>query len=88
LPGFPAIRGVSGDVGLVKEQGNCVLKADLSDIYRDYIAFLNTQEWCKLEQLVHDEAYYSGRRVGLSSYREMLERVFMKFRPFISTFIC
>ena len=51
-------------------------KADLSDIYRDYIACLNKQDWPKLEQFVQDEVYYNGRRIGLSGYRGMLERDF------------
>jgi predicted ester cyclase len=53
-----------------------VITTDLSDIYRDYIACLNKQDWPKLEQFVHDEVYYNGRRIGLSGYRGMLERDF------------
>jgi predicted ester cyclase len=53
-----------------------VIKTDLSDLYRDYIACLNKQDWPKLEQFVHDEVYYNGQRIGLSGYREMLERDF------------
>jgi predicted ester cyclase len=53
-----------------------VIKADLSDLYRDYIACLNKQDWPKLEQFVHDEVYYNGQRIGLSGYRKMLERDF------------
>jgi predicted ester cyclase len=53
-----------------------VTKTDLSDVYRDYIACLNKQDWPKLEQFVHDEVYYNGRRIGLSGYRGMLERDF------------
>jgi predicted ester cyclase len=51
-------------------------KTDLSNIYRDYIACLNKQDWQKLAQFVHDEASYNGRRIGLSGYRAMLERDF------------
>jgi predicted ester cyclase len=65
------------------QQGPCrktgaiaVIKTDLSDLYRDYIACLNKQDWPKLEQFVHDEVYYNGQRIGLSGYREMLERDF------------
>jgi len=29
-----------------------MIKADLSDVYRDYIACLNAQDWPKLEQFV------------------------------------
>jgi predicted ester cyclase len=53
-----------------------VTKIDLTDVYRDYIACLNKQDWPRLEQFVHDEVYYNGRRIGLSGYREMLERDF------------
>ena len=52
------------------------MKADLSDVYRDYIACLNRQDWPKLEQFVDDDVYYNGQRIGLSGYRGMLERDF------------
>ena len=62
---------------LVEGQGAiAVIKTDLSDVYRDYIACLNKQDWPKLGQFVHDEVIHSGRRVGLSGYLEMLERDF------------
>ncbi|MGQ7933935.1 ester cyclase [Paraburkholderia sp. D1E] len=51
-------------------------KADLSDVYRDYIACLNKQDWPNLGRFVHDDVYYNGQRIGLSGYREMLERDF------------
>jgi predicted ester cyclase len=53
-----------------------MIKAELSDVYRDYIACLNAQDWPKLEQFVHDEVHYNGQRIGISGYREMLERDF------------
>jgi predicted ester cyclase len=53
-----------------------VTKTDLSEVYRDYIACLNEQDWPKLEQFVYEEVQYNGRRIGLSGYREMLERDF------------
>jgi predicted ester cyclase len=53
-----------------------VMKTDLSDVYRDYIACLNKQDWPKLGQFVHDEVIHNGRRVGLSGYRDMLVRDF------------
>jgi predicted ester cyclase len=53
-----------------------MIKTDLSDVYRDYIACLNKQDWAKLEQFVHDDVYYNGRRVGISGYREMLVKDF------------
>ncbi|MCV3242455.1 ester cyclase [Mesorhizobium sp. ZC-5] len=48
-------------------------KADLSDIYRGYIACLNKQDWANLGQFVHEEVHYNGERIGLSGYRAMLE---------------
>jgi predicted ester cyclase len=53
-----------------------MIKTDLSDVYRDYIACQNQQDWPKLEQFVHDEVYYNCQRIGISGYREMLERNF------------
>ena len=53
-----------------------MMKASLSDIYRDYITCLNRQDWGKLGQFVHEDVHYNGKRIGLSGYREMLERDF------------
>ena len=53
-----------------------VIKPDLSDVYRNYIACLNRQDWPKLGQFVHDEVIHNGRRIGLSGYVEMLVRDF------------
>lgn len=47
---------------------------DLSSIYRSYIACLNARDWPSLGRFVHAEARHNGRRIGLSGYREMLER--------------
>jgi predicted ester cyclase len=55
-----------------------VTKTDLSDVYRAYIACLNRQDWPNLGQFVHDEVHYNGQRIGLSGYREMLERDFLE----------
>jgi steroid delta-isomerase-like uncharacterized protein len=51
-------------------------ETDLSGIYRDYIACLNKQDWPNLGRFVHDEVCHNGRRLGLSGYREMLEKDF------------
>jgi predicted ester cyclase len=51
-------------------------KTELSDGYRSYIACLNRQDWPKLGQFVHEDVAHNGRRIGLSGYREMLERDF------------
>jgi predicted ester cyclase len=53
-----------------------VTRAGLSDVYRDYIACLNRQDWPKLGQFVDDDAEHNGRPFGLSGYRQMLERDF------------
>jgi predicted ester cyclase len=47
-------------------------KADLSDIYNNYIACLNKQDWPALGQFVHDDVHYNGERIGLSGYRREL----------------
>jgi predicted ester cyclase len=51
-----------------------VNKADLADVYRNYIACLNRQDWPKLERFVHDEVHHNGEQIGLAGYRKMLER--------------
>jgi len=48
--------------------------ADLANIYRDYIRCLNSRDWPLLIKFVDDDAHHNGRRLGLSGYREMLER--------------
>jgi len=53
-----------------------VIRTDLSPIYRAYIACLNRQDWPRLGQFVDDGVIHNGRRVGLSGYRDMLERDF------------
>jgi predicted ester cyclase len=51
-------------------------RADLSDIYRGYIACLNKQDWPNLGRFVHEDVQYNGKRIGLSGYRELLEEDF------------
>jgi predicted ester cyclase len=53
-----------------------VIKADLSDVYRGYIACLNQQDWPKLEQFVDDHVSYNDQQIGFLGYRKMLERDF------------
>ena len=53
-----------------------MMKTDLSDVYRGYIACLNKQDWPKLEQFVHDDVSYNGKLIGIGGYREMLQRDF------------
>ncbi|WFU77826.1 ester cyclase [Bradyrhizobium sp. CIAT3101] len=50
--------------------------AELADIYRDYIACLNRQDWPALGQFVHDEVTHNAWPLGLAGYRAMLERDF------------
>jgi predicted ester cyclase len=50
--------------------------ADLSDVYRGYIACLNGQDWARLAQFVHEDVCRNGQRLGLQGYRQMLERDF------------
>ncbi|HEU4518852.1 MAG TPA: ester cyclase [Microvirga sp.] len=51
-------------------------KAELSEIYQDYISCLNKQDWRNLERFIDDDAHHNGHRLGLSGYRQMLERDF------------
>lgn len=48
-------------------------KDDLADIYRDYIACLNRQDWAALGQFVHEDVTHNARPLGLAGYRAMLE---------------
>jgi predicted ester cyclase len=49
-------------------------KAELSELYRRYIACLNQRDWLSLDQFVGDDVHRNGVRIGLAGYREMLER--------------
>ena len=51
-------------------------EAALSDLYRDYIACLNRQNWPDLQKFVRDDVRHNGRPFGLAGYRAMLERDF------------
>lgn len=53
-----------------------VIKTELSEIYRNYIACLNRQDWATLGQFVDEDAIHNGRRFRLSGYRAMLENDF------------
>lgn len=48
----------------------------LSSIYRAYIACLNARDLQGLAKFVHDDASHNGRPLGVSGYREMLEKDF------------
>ncbi|MEX3958629.1 ester cyclase [Trinickia sp. EG282A] len=47
---------------------------NLSNVYRHYIDCLNRRDWSSLGQFVDDDVIHNGRQIGLSGYREMLER--------------
>lgn len=49
-------------------------KSDLSNVYRDYIACLNRQNWPSLGRFVHEDVKHNGEQLGVSGYRRMLER--------------
>ena len=46
---------------------------DLADLYKDYIACLNAQDWDNLGRFVGEQVQYNGETIGLSGYRGMLE---------------
>jgi len=50
-----------------------VTKADLSEVYRGYIACLNQQDWSRLDRFLDDHVSRNGQQLDLSGYREMLE---------------
>ena len=47
---------------------------DLRIMYRNYIDCLNKRDWASLGQFVADEVSHNGPPIGLSGYRQMLER--------------
>jgi predicted ester cyclase len=53
-----------------------MMQTDLAEIYRNYIACLNRQDWPRLGQFVGDDVSHNGRRIGLPGYRAMLEKDF------------
>lgn len=53
-----------------------MLNAELANLYRDYIACLNRQDWRNLGSFVRDEARYNGQLIGLVGYRALLETDF------------
>jgi steroid delta-isomerase-like uncharacterized protein len=46
---------------------------ELSNIYRDYIACLNMQDWENLGRFVQDDVRHNSASLGLNGYRRMLE---------------
>lgn len=50
--------------------------AELSSLYRGYIACLNARDWPNLGRFVHDDVTHNGLQIGLAGYRKMLEKDF------------
>ena len=46
---------------------------ELSNIYRDYIACLNRQDWENLGRFVQDDVRHNSASLGLKGYQRMLE---------------
>ncbi|KAA1179903.1 ester cyclase [Rhizobium tropici] len=53
------------------------MSVNLSEIYRNYIACLNRQDWLNLGRFVDEDVHYNGAYVGLSGYRDMLKGDFL-----------
>lgn len=53
-----------------------MIKTDLPEIYRHYIACLNAQNWPMLGRFVGDDAIHNSKKIGLSGYQAMLEKDF------------
>ena len=51
-----------------------ITATDLRGFYLGYIDCLNRRDWATLGDFVHADAAHNGTRIGLSGYREMLER--------------
>ncbi len=49
---------------------------DLKQIYHAYIDCLNAQDWSNLVRFVAVDVTHNGNPLGLSGYREMLEKNF------------
>jgi len=49
---------------------------ELAEIYRNYVACLNRQDWQNLGKFVADDARHNGRSFGLAGYRQMLKKDF------------
>ncbi|SMX33701.1 ester cyclase [Actibacterium lipolyticum] len=45
---------------------------EIADLYRGYIACLNSQDWVNLHRYVADDVQHNGKCIGLSGYKSML----------------
>jgi predicted ester cyclase len=73
---FRIVQEPIGPRNLRAEGRFVVTPQHLAEVYRDYIACLNGQDWTNLGQFVHDNVRHNGRQIGLWGYREMLENDF------------
>lgn len=53
-------------------------KSELARAYHEYIACLNAQDWPALGRFVHQDVSRNGTQLGLSGYRQMLERDYVE----------
>ena len=53
-------------------------KSELKELYNNYLACLNAQDWVQLGTFVHDDVSHNGKRIGLSGYRALLENDFVE----------
>lgn len=70
-PSRETMRDTGSKTGAIDMNG-----AELTDIYRGYIACLNAQDWPRLGMFVHDALRYNGRALTVDDYREMLRKDF------------
>lgn len=61
-------------IGPSTEERNIVTEPDLRTLYLNYIDCLNKREWVSLGQFVAADVSHNGRPIGLSGYREMLQK--------------
>lgn len=54
--------------------GTAVSEFDVRTLYENYIACLNKRNWAALDRFVDADVVHNGRHIGLSGYRDMLER--------------
>ena len=60
-------------IGHAEQTGTAM---DLKQIYQDYIACLNSQDWGSLANFVTPDVSHNTRPLGLFGYRQMLEKNF------------
>jgi predicted ester cyclase len=69
-------NGIAMRDRLISKTGGTTMEKPLADIYRDYIACLNEQDWDNLGRFVHQTVSHNDRPFGLAGYRAMLEQDF------------